>query len=106
MSDETPLLDTVMEMTAISVERADLGDRELMMVRLAALAAVDAPPASYVLNIAAAAEVGLSLEDALAVLVAVAPIVGTPKVVSAAGTIAEALGIALDLAEAIESGRI
>jgi hypothetical protein len=33
------------------------------------------------------------------VLTAVAPIVGTPKVVAAAGNIARALGLAIDLAE-------
>lgn len=101
MADESPLLDTILDMTAASVSRADLGARELLMVRFAALAAVGAPPASYLLNLAAAAETDLTLEDARSVLIAVAPIVGTPKVVDAAGRVAEALGIALDLEEAL-----
>ena len=42
MSDN-PLLDTVLEMTAASIERADLSAEALMLVRLAALVAVDAP---------------------------------------------------------------
>ncbi len=63
MSDERPLLDTVLEMTADSVKRADLDDRDLMMVRLTALAAVNAPPGSYLLNLAAAANTSLTAED-------------------------------------------
>ena len=98
MSDDRLLLDTLMDMTAASLERADLGSRELMMVRLAALAAIGAPTGSYLLNIAAAAETDMTLEDARSVLIAVAPIIGSPKVVAAAGTIAEALGIAIDIA--------
>jgi alkylhydroperoxidase/carboxymuconolactone decarboxylase family protein YurZ len=103
MSDEQPLLDTVTEMTAASVSRVDLDARELMLVRLAALAAIDAPPASYLLNLGAAAEAGLTLEDARSVLIAVAPVIGAPRVIGAAGTIAEVLGFALALEEALES---
>ena len=102
MSDDRPLLETVMEMTAASVSRASLNDRDLMMVRLAALAASDAPPASYLLNLAAAADTGLTLEDAQGALIAVAPIIGTSRTVSAASAIATALGFALEIADAIE----
>jgi alkylhydroperoxidase/carboxymuconolactone decarboxylase family protein YurZ len=70
-----------------------------MLVRIAALVAVDAPPASYLMNLGAAAELGIGEEDVRGVLTAVAPIVGTPKVVAAAGNIARALGLAIDLAE-------
>ncbi len=97
MSNDRLLLDTLMDMTAASVERADLNSRELMMVRLAALAAVGAPTGSYLLNIVAAAETDMTLEDARSVLIAVAPIIGSPKVLAAAGTIAEALGIAIEI---------
>ena len=101
-TDERPLLDAILDMTAASVARADLDARELMMVRFAALAAVGAPPSSYLLNLAAAADTtDLTLEDARSVLIAVAPIVGTPKVVSAAAGVAEALGLALALEDAL-----
>jgi alkylhydroperoxidase/carboxymuconolactone decarboxylase family protein YurZ len=105
MSEERPLLDTVMEMTAASMSNSNLGARELMLVRLAALAAVDAPPASYLLNLAAAADAGLTLEDARGVLIAVAPIIGTPRTVSATGSITRALGFALDIEKAIEESQ-
>ena len=91
---ETPLLDTILEMSAASVERANLSPEALMLVRLAALVAVDAPPASFLVNLGAGAQTDLTLEDARSVLVAVTPIVGGPRVVSAAGNIARALGFA------------
>jgi alkylhydroperoxidase/carboxymuconolactone decarboxylase family protein YurZ len=96
---ETPLLDTLADMTAASVERTELGARELMLVRLGALAAVHAPPSSYLLNIGPAADSGLTLEDAQSVLVAVAPIVGAPTALAAAGAIFKALGLAVAVVE-------
>ena len=45
---------------------------------------------------------GLTLEDAQGALIAVAPIVGTARTVSAATAIAEALGLALAIEDAIE----
>jgi len=103
MTEDRPLLATVLDMTEASVSRSNLSDRELMMVRLAALAAVNAPPASYLLNMAAvvAAETDLTLADAQGTLIAVAPVIGTPRTVSAAAAIAEALGLALAIDDAI-----
>ena len=95
---DTPLLDLLGEMTADSIERSTLDADELMLVRLGALVAIDAPPASYLMNLGAATEAGLDLEDVQGVLIAVAPIVGTARVMSAAGNIGEALGIAIDMA--------
>ena len=106
MTDERPLLDTVLAMTSASLERANLVDRELMLVRLAALAAVDAPASSYLLNLGAAVDVGLTLEDVQGVLIAIAPIVGSPKVLTAAGTIAAALGIALAIDDVLTEGGV
>lgn len=101
MSDDSqPLLDTITEMTAASLSRTALDDRTLMLVRLAALVAVDAPPASYLVNLPMAEEAGLTLEDARDVLVAVAPIVGAPRTVAAAGAVTRALGLGLALDEA------
>ncbi len=108
MSEDRPLLATVLDMTEASVSRTSLSDRELMMVRLAALAAVNAPPASYLLNMAAvtAAGTNLTLEDAQGTLIAVAPVIGTPRTVSAATAIAEALGLALAIEDAIEERQV
>jgi len=98
--NDAPVRDTLAVMTAASLENSNLPAREFMIVRLAALAAVDAPAASYALNVEAAAEAGLTLDDVQDVLVAVAPIVGTSRVVSAAANIADGLGVVVALAEA------
>jgi hypothetical protein len=100
MPDDQPVLDTLTEITAVSVDHGSLEAREHMLARLAALVAVDAPAASYVLNVDPAAEVGVTLEDVQGVLVAVAPIVGTARVVSAAAKITQALDFVIDVAVA------
>jgi Carboxymuconolactone decarboxylase family len=97
---ETPVLDLLADMTAASVEQSELDPRSLMLVRLAALAAVDAPPASYLMNLAVASDVGVVAEDVEQVLIGIAPVVGTARVVSAGGKIARALGFAIAVAEA------
>ena len=95
MADETPVLDTVAEMTAASLENCSLEPRELMLARIAALAAAGAPPVSYLLNASTAVDAGVTLEDVQGVLVAIAPIVGTARTVAAAGNITRALGFAI-----------
>ncbi|MGN6576448.1 MAG: carboxymuconolactone decarboxylase family protein [Nocardioides sp.] len=94
---ENPLLDTVVEMNAVAITKLDVSLEGLLLVRLAALVAVDAPPASYLVALGAGADSELELEDVRSVLIAVAPIVGAPRVVSAVRNIAEALGIAISL---------
>ncbi len=71
-----------------------------MLVRLAALAAVDAPPVSYLMNLAVASDVCLGAEDVEQVPIGIAPVVGTARVASASGKIARAPGVAIALAEA------
>ena len=95
MADDTPLLDTLAAMTLVSFETCDLDARELMLVRIAALAAADAPPGSYLANVGVASDAGITLEDVQGVLIAVAPIIGTARAVLAAGNIARALGFAV-----------
>ena len=98
-SEDTPVLDTIAAMTAVSVAECELSPDALLLVRLAALAAVDAQPVSYLLHIGPAAEAGITIEDAQNVLVAVAPIIGTARVMSAAINIAEALEMAIAVVE-------
>ena len=77
----------------------DVTPREFMLARLAALIAVDAPPISYVANASAIQESGMTTEDIQGVMIAVAPVVGAPRVMSAGGHILRALGIAVAVAE-------
>ncbi len=97
--DDTPILDLLTGMTALSLDACDLEEETLMLVRIAALAAVDAPPASYLLNLAAAGEIGVTTEQVQGVLAAVAPIIGTARVAAAVGHMVKALDVALELAE-------
>jgi alkylhydroperoxidase/carboxymuconolactone decarboxylase family protein YurZ len=99
---DTPVLDTLADITAASVEHNSLAPRELMLARIAALIAVDAPPASYLANAGAATDSGLTADDLQGVMIAVAPVVGTARVISAGGKLLRALGIAIEVAEAAE----
>lgn len=92
--EETPVLDLLARMNEESIEVAQLDPQTLMLVRIAALVAVDAPPTSYLLNLGAADELGVDADQLRGVFAAVAPIVGAPRVVSAVGKIVRSLGIA------------
>ena len=94
-----PLLDLLKDMTASSLDATNLDEQTLMLVRLAAMVAVDAPPISYAMNLEAAGAVGVDAEQVRGVLAAIAPIVGTTRVVSATTSIAGALELELELAE-------
>ena len=97
-TSETPVLDLLASMTEDSMSASSLDDETLMLVRLAALVAVDAPSVSYLLNLALAGELNLDADRIRGVLAAVAPIVGTPRVASATGKIVEALAVELEIA--------
>jgi alkylhydroperoxidase/carboxymuconolactone decarboxylase family protein YurZ len=92
-----PVLEALLDINAVSVARTELDAQSLVAIRLAALVAVDAPVQSYLLHFGPAAEAGVTLEDAQEILVAVAPIVGTARTLSAAGKIVEALDLAIDM---------
>jgi 4-carboxymuconolactone decarboxylase len=77
------------------LEATGLDARTFALVKVAALIALDAPPASYAWQVANAVEEGVTPEDILGVLRAVAPQVGGPKVVAAAPEIMLALGLSL-----------
>ena len=62
-SSESPVLDLLERMTADSVEVSGLDAQTLMLSRIAALVALDAPPVSYLMNLEAAADVGISVRS-------------------------------------------
>ncbi|WP_327070915.1 carboxymuconolactone decarboxylase family protein [Kitasatospora sp. NBC_01250] len=98
-SAETPVLDTLAAMTLDSIERCGFPTDTLLLTRIAALVAMDAPPMSYLTHLGAADESNLTPEQIQDVLVAIAPIVGTARVMSAATHIAQALGLAIAVAD-------
>src|SRR6516165_10759824 len=100
VSDDNPVLETLTDVTAASVEHNNLSARDFMLTRLAALIAVDAPPISWIANAPAITEAGLTLDDVQGVMIAVAPVVGTTRVMSAGGHILRALGMAIAVSDA------
>ncbi len=96
---DTPVLDLLASMTADSVEASNLDAETLLQVRIAALVAVDAPVASYLMNLGVARDLDIGADEVAGILAAVAPIVGTARVVAAAGNIMQAIGIEIEIAE-------
>ena len=89
------LLAAGLEIRAEWKARSGLDARSYALVKLAALIALDAPPASYLWQVSNALDAGATPEDLIGVLIAVAPQVGGPKIVAAAPELMVALGLSL-----------
>jgi len=70
-----------------------------MLVMLAALIAVDAPPASYLANAETAADSGITADDIQEIMIAIAPVAAQPEWSRPAENILRALGFAIAVAE-------
>ena len=92
---DAPVLDALLEINATALNRSELDPVTMLLVRMAALAAVDAPATSYLMHIGSAEQAGVKFEQVQDVLVAIAPIVGAPRVLAAAQNITDALGIVI-----------
>jgi len=91
----TPVLDTLARMTGGTFEESGLDEETFMLLRIAAFVAMGAAPASYLLNLGIAGEAGVSPEKIRGLLVALAPVVGSARIVSAASSMEKAFGYAL-----------
>jgi alkylhydroperoxidase/carboxymuconolactone decarboxylase family protein YurZ len=89
------LLAAGLEVRANWKAKSGLDARSYALVKLAALIALDAPPASYVWQVGNALAEGATPEDLVGVLIAIAPQVGGPKLVAAAPELMVALGLTL-----------
>ncbi|WP_329233903.1 carboxymuconolactone decarboxylase family protein [Streptomyces canus] len=92
---DAPVFETLLQMTLDTFERSGLDQETYLLARIAALVAMDASAPSYLLNIGTAAEVGVPLEKIQGTLVAIAPVVGSARIVSAARAIGDAFGLEL-----------
>ena len=102
---DLPVLETVFAMHLDALERSGLDMRTYVLTRLAALVAMDAPPASYAMTFGAADDAGVTIEEAQSVLIALAPLVGTARITAAAGNVVRAaMGISA-LADAVPEQR-
>ena len=89
------VLEDALELREMSQERSGLDARTFSLVKIAALVALDAPPASYLWQVPNALDSGATPGEILGVLRAVAPQVGGPRVVGAVPEIMLALGLSL-----------
>jgi alkylhydroperoxidase/carboxymuconolactone decarboxylase family protein YurZ len=89
------LLAAGLEMRTELREKSRLDERSYALVKLAAIMALDAPPASYLWQVANALEAGATPEDLLGVLIAIAPQIGGPRLIAAAPELMVALGLSL-----------
>ena len=89
------LLAAGLEVRADWRAKSGLDGRGYALVKLAALIALDAPPASYIWQVGNALAEGATPEDLLGVLIAIAPQVGGPRLVAAAPELMLALGLTL-----------
>ncbi len=92
---DAEVLETAIGLRELNREGSGLDDRTFALVKVAALIAVDAPPASYAWQVGNALAVGVTPEEILGVLRAIAPQVGGPRVVAAGPEIMLALGLPL-----------
>jgi hypothetical protein len=90
---ETPILDLLAGMTALSFEATSLDKQQVMLARIAALVASDAPPISYALNLGASSDFDVDAEQIRGVFAAIAPIVGSARIATALGNIVKALAL-------------
>jgi 4-carboxymuconolactone decarboxylase len=100
---DAPVLERLVAMNLDSMENSELDPKTYFLVRIAALVAMDAAPVSYLINLGLAADVGVTLEDAQGTLIAIAPVVGSARVASAAGNVLRAFGLAAMVEEAEET---
>jgi 4-carboxymuconolactone decarboxylase len=89
-ADGGPLFQALARLNTGLPASDDLDERTAVLMRFAALVALDAPPASYVVTLAIAEELGITPETIQAGLIGLAPVVGGPRIVSAAAGVQQA----------------
>jgi 4-carboxymuconolactone decarboxylase len=99
-SGDTPVLEALVRMTVDTMEYCDLDPRSYFLVRIAGLAAMDASPYSYLLNVAVAADV-LEPDDLRGLLIALAPVIGTARTTSAAANMLRAFASGMEMEQAV-----
>jgi 4-carboxymuconolactone decarboxylase len=94
-------IDALLAHEKSSAAESGLDPRVRALVQLGALVAVDAAPPSYMSVAEEAIDAGATYEDLVGSLIVVMPVVGVPRVVSAAPNLGLALGY--DVGEALEA---
>lgn len=84
-----------------SADESGLDARTRALVQIGALVAVDAAPPSYMSVAEAALDAGVTHEELVGALIVVLPVVGIPRLVSAAPNLGLAIGY--DVGDALEA---
>src|SRR6516225_8626482 len=87
------------DLIARSYTESGLDPQTFMLVRMATLATLDEALASWLMNIAVSGEAGLDPQLILGKLIAIAPVIGTARIVSAAANILKGLAFGEALVE-------
>jgi alkylhydroperoxidase/carboxymuconolactone decarboxylase family protein YurZ len=95
------VLGEAFELREAAQQASGLDPRSFALVKIAALVALDAPPASYLWQVSNAIDAGATPQEILGVLRAIAPQVGGPRAIAAAPEIMVALGLSLPPGEGI-----
>ena len=86
-----PVLEALAKQSEGALQQTGIDPQTALLVRIAALVALDAAPASYLIHLGIADRGGVKAEAIEATLVELAPLVGSARIVSAAGKINQAL---------------
>jgi alkylhydroperoxidase/carboxymuconolactone decarboxylase family protein YurZ len=86
-----PVLEALARQSEGALQNTGIDPQTALLVRMAALVAMDAAAASYLIHLGIADRGGVKAETIEAMLVELAPLVGTARIVSAAGKINQAL---------------
>jgi alkylhydroperoxidase/carboxymuconolactone decarboxylase family protein YurZ len=86
-------LETVLELREENLEASGLNAKTYALVKVGALIALDAAPASFIWQVEMARHAGVTEEELTGVLIALAPQIGLVKTVAAAPELALAMGI-------------
>jgi len=98
---DAAVLETLAQMQLATLERSNLDEQTYVLVRLAALVATDAAPVSYLAHLGVAGDLGISMDKVLGTFVAIAPVVGSARVLSAASRMVHAGLITADVDESL-----
>ena len=93
-------IDSLLRANRDEASLAGMDCRSHALARIGALIALDAGPPAFMSAVEAALNAGVSHDEIVGTLIAVLPIVGVPRVVSAAPNLGLALGY--DVADALE----
>lgn len=95
-------LHALAQMHERNFEASGLDEETYHLVRMAALCAMGAPPISWMAHLGVARRQSIPQERILGTLIAVAPVAGSARTVSAGAAIAKALGFAEAIKERLE----